>query len=95
MNQGNRGEKVPLPQSAPEHPAIYHSDRVSNYAPYFHELNLNGFNENDFLPHIKEIKKFTIQNNIQVNVFELNDNGTLTCSHMEHTEEDGFNLLFY
>ena len=56
------------------HPATYHSDIVSNYAPYFNELNLNSFNENDFPPHIKEIEKFSQQNNIKVNVFVLNDN---------------------
>ena len=77
------------------HPAIYHSDRVSNYAPYFNELNLNGFNENDFPPHLKQIEKFSKQNNIQINVFELNDNCTLTYHHMVDTDEDGCNLLFY
>ena len=40
------------------HLATYHSDRVSNYTPYFDELNLDGFHENDFPPHTKEIKKF-------------------------------------
>ena len=52
------------------HPAPHHSDRVSNYEPYFNELNIEGLDfENGF--RCKDIKRFEQLNDLSINVFEL------------------------
>ena len=48
-----------------------HPNRVSNYRPYFNELNINGF---DFSKGFRcnDVHKFIELNNLSVNIFELN-----------------------
>ena len=47
-----------------------HPNRVSNYRPYFNELNINGF---DFSKGFKcsVVHRFNELNNLSVNIFEL------------------------
>ena len=48
------------------YPAAIHTDRVSNYKPYFNKLKLDNLT---FPMEIKNIHKFEVMNNISINVF--------------------------
>jgi hypothetical protein len=52
------------------HPVTKNADRVTNYTPYFDEINFSGI---DFPTPLSQITRFENQNNISINVFGYDD----------------------
>ena len=74
------------------HPAKNNSNKIYNYKPFFHNLNLKDL---DFPMSINQIPKFEKQNGLNINVFELEEDTLIPIYVNENYSASQIDLMLY